>query len=411
MKTKTTKLMALVISVLMLATLLPAVAFAADEITVSNEAEMQNAIDNASGPTTIYITNDFTIIDITQFEIRNGKNITIKSTEGNNFTITPRLGYFHFYVGFDSILTLENITLDGYGVRDFSNRTGFGGVNNAGSLFIESGVNIINNFTPNWASAINNNRGTVTINGGSITGNTMGSSGGAIYNYQGIVNIFGGEICGNEAETPELNGGGIYNTNNGTVNIYGGVIENNSPNDIFNNSGNVNYFTNPCADGHNFIDDPGSVDYVAPTCTDAGFMPTKCSVCGEASGDGYVIPALGHSWNRGVVTVQPTAWSDGEKLFTCKTCGETYTIVLPKLTVNGVSANAFVEKLNGNMNSLTITVTEIVSKAGSEKQTEVTYTVTISISNNAAGTYQVGPYKVYVDTKGNTQIREIRIVE
>jgi len=149
-------------------------------------------------------------------------------------------------------------------------------------------------------------------------------------------------------------------------------------------------------------------------------IPATCTVAGEetrvcANDPGHfetnAIPALGHDWNKGRVTVQPTAWSEGEKLFTCKTCGETYAFILPKLNVNGVTADAFVEKLNGNKNNLTITVTELVGKAGSDKQTEVTYTATFSIDNNAAGTYVIGPYKVYVDTKGNNQIREIRIIE
>jgi len=139
-------------------------------------------------------------------------------------------------------------------------------------------------------------------------------------------------------------------------------------------------------------------------------MPTICDVCGEP-GIGRVLDALGHKWNKGVIAVKPTAHAVGIKVFTCKTCGETYSVVLPKLTVNGLSADAFVEKLNGNKNNLTITVTELVSKTGSEKQSEVTYTMTFSIDNNAAGIYEIGPYKVYVNTKGNTQIREIYIVE
>jgi len=67
---------------------------------------------------------------------------------------------------------------------------------------------------------------------------------------------------------------------------------------------------------------------------------------------------------------------------------------------------ASVEKLNGNKNNLTINITEKFSdgKKGS------TYSKTFSIDNNAAGTYVVGPYKVYVDTKGNTQIRACEIV-
>ncbi len=38
-----------------------------------------------------------------------------------------------------------------------------------------------------------------------------------------------------------------------------------------------------------------------------------------------------------------------------------------------------------------------------------TVTKTFTIKNNAAGTYKVGEHKVYVDTKGNTQVREISI--
>ena len=67
--------------------------------------------------------------------------------------------------------------------------------------------------------------------------------------------------------------------------------------------------------------------------------------------------------------------------------------------------SAFVTKLNGNQNDLTITITELFSDG---KKNVIT--VTLKINNNAAGTYKVGDYKVYVDTKGNTQIREIYIV-
>ena len=68
--------------------------------------------------------------------------------------------------------------------------------------------------------------------------------------------------------------------------------------------------------------------------------------------------------------------------------------------------SAEVIKLNGNKNTLIITVKEI--HAGGEISTLV---VNFSIDNNAAATYVVGPYKVYVDTKGNTQIRECYIVK
>ena len=67
---------------------------------------------------------------------------------------------------------------------------------------------------------------------------------------------------------------------------------------------------------------------------------------------------------------------------------------------------ASVKKLNGNKNDLTITVTETFSDGSNNK-----ITATISINNNAAGSYQVGRYVVYVDTKGNDQIRQCYIVK
>jgi len=67
---------------------------------------------------------------------------------------------------------------------------------------------------------------------------------------------------------------------------------------------------------------------------------------------------------------------------------------------------AFVTKLNGNKNNLTITVTETYVDGTVE-----VYTKTFSIDNNAAGTYMVGDYTVYVDTKGNDQIRACYVIE
>ena len=69
-----------------------------------------------------------------------------------------------------------------------------------------------------------------------------------------------------------------------------------------------------------------------------------------------------------------------------------------------VSLSASVEKLNGNKNNLTIIMTEFYSD-GSEN----IITKTFSIDNNAAGVYEMGKYLVYVDTKGNDQIRGIHI--
>ncbi|MCL1974760.1 MAG: hypothetical protein FWG61_01195 [Firmicutes bacterium] len=162
----------------------------------------------------------------------------------------------------------------------------------------------------------------------------------------------------------------------------------------------------PCAGGHDFS---VLLEHVNATCEVDGYEIHKCSRCAETVLT--TISAIGHDWNSGYVIIEPTPWSEGIMEFTCNNCQETYTVILPKLSVNSISADAFVEKLNGNKNNLIISVTELVNNEESYGQTAVTYTALFSINNNAAGIYQVGPYNVYVNTKGNTQIREIYIVD
>ncbi|MCL1974924.1 MAG: M28 family peptidase [Firmicutes bacterium] len=61
---------------------------------------------------------------------------------------------------------------------------------------------------------------------------------------------------------------------------------------------------------------------------------------------------------------------------------------------------AVVKKLNGNKNDLTITVVAIY-----EDGSQDVFCKTFSINNNSADYYDVNGYTVYVDTKGNDQIR------
>ncbi|MEU6205717.1 M20/M25/M40 family metallo-hydrolase [Micromonospora musae] len=67
--------------------------------------------------------------------------------------------------------------------------------------------------------------------------------------------------------------------------------------------------------------------------------------------------------------------------------------------------SAVVRKLKGNKNELTITVQQ-THVNGSKSPVTATFT----IHNNASGVYRVGDYQVYVETKGNTQVRKICIV-
>ncbi len=75
------------------------------------------------------------------------------------------------------------------------------------------------------------------------------------------------------------------------------------------------------------------------------------------------------------------------------------------LEATSATPAASIKKFIGNKNKLTITITEKFFCGQNE------YTKTFTINNNAAGTYTVDKYKVYVDTKGNTQIRKCYIVK
>ena len=65
----------------------------------------------------------------------------------------------------------------------------------------------------------------------------------------------------------------------------------------------------------------------APTCTEKGYTTHTCA-CGNSYVDTYV-DALGHAWDNGKVTKEPTETETGVKTFTCTRCGETKTETMP----------------------------------------------------------------------------------
>ncbi len=70
-----------------------------------------------------------------------------------------------------------------------------------------------------------------------------------------------------------------------------------------------------------------------PTCTKGGYTTRFCNICFESE---TVDPteALGHDFDDGVITKQPTAMFDGVKTFTCHRCGTTYKEAVPKVGGN-----------------------------------------------------------------------------
>ena len=63
-----------------------------------------------------------------------------------------------------------------------------------------------------------------------------------------------------------------------------------------------------------------------------GYTTHTCA-CGDSYVDTYV-DALGHAWDNGKVTKEPTETETGVKTFTCTRCNETKTEVIPVARVD-----------------------------------------------------------------------------
>lgn len=80
----------------------------------------------------------------------------------------------------------------------------------------------------------------------------------------------------------------------------------------------------PATGAHTFV----FTKAVAPTCTEAGYDLYTCRDCG-ATEQRNAKPALGHKWDNGTVTAEPTEKDPGTMTYTCTVCGQTKTEVIP----------------------------------------------------------------------------------
>lgn len=80
----------------------------------------------------------------------------------------------------------------------------------------------------------------------------------------------------------------------------------------------------PATGAHTFV----FTKNIAPSCTEAGYDLYTCRDCG-ASEQRNSKPALGHKWDSGTVTAEPTETDPGTMTYTCTVCGQTKTEVIP----------------------------------------------------------------------------------
>ena len=78
------------------------------------------------------------------------------------------------------------------------------------------------------------------------------------------------------------------------------------------------------------------------TCTQGGYVKYVCA-CGS-SYDEAVYPALGHDWDGGTVTKEPTATETGIRTYACTRCKETKTESIPVVSVDVTQMFTDVEK-------------------------------------------------------------------
>ena len=80
----------------------------------------------------------------------------------------------------------------------------------------------------------------------------------------------------------------------------------------------------PATGAHTFV----FTKNIAPACTTEGYDLYTCSGCG-ATEQRNAKPALGHKWDNGTVTAEPTEKDPGTMTYTCTVCGQTKTEVIP----------------------------------------------------------------------------------
>ena len=86
--------------------------------------------------------------------------------------------------------------------------------------------------------------------------------------------------------------------------------------------------------GHTVVIDSA----VAASCTKTGLTEGKhCSVCKAVLVKQETVSALGHSWNDGVVTKEPTESAPGVKTYTCTVCKATRTEEIVSCSVYRIS--------------------------------------------------------------------------
>jgi len=406
------KIFSLAMPVIMLLALLPATAFAAPAAQiVDSEAALKNAIIEASSGDTleIKIASDITLTGV--ITIPSNVNVTLFSSSGAVVSAAARNRHFSVLAG--ASLTLADITLDGnynnFGNALYNpNNFPYGGIDNSGILTLNKGAIITNCYGATYGGGVYNverSSGIVNINGGKITGNTAFYGGGICADSNGSVNMTTGSISGNYGT---VEGGGIH-SRYGEVNISGGEINNNGS--WYGGGIWLSYYSTLTITGgeicgnnasqlgggiyHRSFQGNSSINIIENALISG-------NTAGYFGGGIYDEPHAGYPANYIIKVVKTIITNNSGNIYSQSNCIEFDSMPL--------TVSASVEQLKGNKNNLTVSVFVIEYSDDCNDIVISEYCETFLIDNNAAHTYKVGGYQVYVNTKGNDQIRACYIV-
>ena len=130
--------------------------------------------------------------------------------------------------------------------------------------------------------------------------------------------------CGEVVSTKEIPATGAHTWDNGTVTTEPTETTPGVRTFTCAVCGATRTETIPATGEHTFV----FTKNVAPTCTADGYDLYTCRDCG-ATEKRNSKPALGHKWDSGTVTTEPTETTPGVRTFTCAVCRATRTETIP----------------------------------------------------------------------------------
>jgi|GEM_PF-4364191 hypothetical protein len=232
---KTKKILAVIISLIMIISAVPFCSYASDAqaswYSASDEKQGEGtfaqAVENVPAGGTVLIRQDISLSEA----ISVSKSFTIKSGSKGPFTISRASSYMGSLISISSgTVILTDITLTGGNKAECKALVTVGG----GSLVLNSGAVLTSNDGAS-GGAVNltgstSSTAALSVNDGASITNCTSTLGGAVFAGQySVVNINGGTISNNTTTSAAHLSGAIHaDSQNARISIKGGTIENNT---------------------------------------------------------------------------------------------------------------------------------------------------------------------------------------